>query len=126
MWAGLGWQPTVGASDLTMARQYGIARGAGLNPAGLYRGRGNGGRWSWQLDNGGALLDSNVDALLELVDHVAAEGLEPVCITPDIREPGRASIAILDADELVMVEHNNWQGSGRAVSVELPFRAVLR
>lgn len=126
IWAGLGWQPTVGASDLTMARQYGIARGAGLNPAGLYRGRGNGGRWSWQLDNGGALLDSNVDALLELVDHVAAEGLEPVCITPDIREPARASIAILDADELVMVEHNNWQGSGRAVSVELPFRAVLR
>lgn len=125
VWAGLGWQPTVGASDLTMARQYGIARGAGLNPAGLYRGRGNGGRWSWQIDQGGALMDSNVDALLELVDHVAAQGLEPVCITPDLREPSRASLAILDADEIVMVEHNNWQGSGRAVSVDLPFRAVL-
>lgn len=126
LWAGIGWQPTVGASDLTVTRQYGISRGAGLNPAGLYRGRGNGGRWAWRIDEGGALLDDNVDALLALVDHVAEQGLEPVCITPDIRDPARASVAILDADELALVEHNNWQGGRRAVSVDLPFRAVLR
>lgn len=125
VWAGVGWQPSVGATDITIARQYGIARGAGLNPSGLYRGRGNGGRWAWDVSAGSALLDSNIDELMTLVDHVVEQGLEPVCITPDIRDPARASIAILDADEISLGEHNNWQGAARAVSVELPFKAVL-
>lgn len=128
LWAGVGWQPSVGASDLTMRRQYGLARGQGLNPAALYRGRGTGGAWRWEIDQGGALLGANVDALLALVDHTAEQGMEPVCLVPDVRVPARAAIAVLDADEIVLTEHSNWQAEGviePMVSVELPFRAVL-
>ena len=128
LWAGVGWQPSVGASDLTMRRQYGLARGQGLNPAALYRGRGTGGAWRWELDQGGALIGANVDALLALVDHCAEQGMEPVCIVPDVRVPARAAIAVIDADEIVLTEHMGWQAEGVAepmVSVELPFRAVL-
>jgi hypothetical protein len=128
LWAGVGWQPSVGASDLTMRRQYGLARGQGINPAALYRGRGTGGAWRWELDQGGALIGANVDALLALVDHTAEQGMEPVCIVPDVRVPARAAIAVVDADEIVLTEHMGWQAEGVAepmVSVELPFRAVL-
>lgn len=125
LFAGRGWQPTVGASELTMARQYGIARGAGLNPAGLYRGRGNGGRWAWRIDDGGAVIDTELDALITLVDHIAEQGLEPVCIVPDVSHPERASLAILDTDEVVLDDLYAFQHSERVVSVELPFKAVL-
>lgn len=128
LWAGVGWQPSVGASDLTMRRQYGLARGQGINPAALYRGRGTGGAWRWELDQGGALIGANVDALLGIVDHTAEQGMEPVCIVPDVRVPARAAIAVIDADEIVLTEHLGWQAEGVAepmVSVELPFRAVL-
>lgn len=126
MWAGMGWQPTVGPSRMTMKRQYGLARGAGINPAALYRGAGTGGRWSWNLQEGAALLADNARALLGLIDHSAAQGLEPVALIPDLRTAGDASIALIDADEIELDEFNNWQDqASRAVSVELPLRAVL-
>lgn len=128
LFVGRGWRPTVGASELTMQRQYGLARGQGLNPAALYRGRGTGGRWRWDIDRGGALLGANADELVDLVDYVARNGLEPVALVPDVRDPGRATMAILDADELALSEVSEWQASGVAptlVSVDLPFRAVL-
>ena len=126
LWAGMGWRPTVGPSRMTRQRQYGLARGAGINPAALYRGAGTGGRWSWSLDDGGALLADNAQALLELIDHSAAEGLEPVALIPDLYTSADASIALIDADEIELEEMNNWQAQGqRVVSVELPLRAVL-
>jgi hypothetical protein len=128
LWAGKGWQPTVGASDLTLRRQYGLSRGQGINPAALYRGRGMGGAWRWDIAQGGALVGDNADELLALIDHTAEQGMEPVCIVPDIRDPARAAVAIIDADEVVMTESNSWQSSKKLepqVSVELPFRAVL-
>ncbi|MDG3063249.1 hypothetical protein ACFQ4M_15965 [Thauera mechernichensis] len=128
LFVGRGWRPSVGASALTMQRQYGLARGQGLNPAALYRGRGTGGRWQWDIDRGAALLGANADELVDLVDYVARNGLEPVCLVPDVRDPGRAALAILDADELALSELSEWQASGVAqavVSVDLPFRAVL-
>lgn len=84
--------------------------------------------WRWELDQGGALIGDNVDALLAIVDHTAEQGMEPVCIVPDVRVPARAAIAVIDADEIVLTEHMGWQAEGVAepiVSVELPFRAVL-
>ncbi|MES2948673.1 MAG: hypothetical protein V4858_09035 [Pseudomonadota bacterium] len=126
LWAGMGWQPTVGPSTMEMKRQYGLARGAGINPAALYRGVGTGGQWSWNVDEGAALLAGNARALRDLVDHSAAQGLEPLALIPDLRITEDASIALIDADEIVMREFNNWQDQGsRVVSVELPLRAVL-
>lgn len=126
LWAGLGWQPTVGPSTLDMKRQYGLSRGAGINPAALYRGVGTGGSWSWDVGAGAALLAGNARALRNLIDHSASQGLEPVALIPDLRIPEDASVAVIDADEVVMREFNNWQDqTSRVVSVELPLRAVL-
>ncbi|MDR0717513.1 MAG: hypothetical protein LBF50_08865 [Azoarcus sp.] len=125
---GAGWEPSVGASELTMQRRYGLARGEGLNPSALYRGRGNGGRWRWNFDNGGALLGENADDLVGIIDYVAAHGLEPVCLVPDLRRPDRAALAVINADEISLTEYMQWQAEGvrtPVVSVDLPFRAVI-
>ena len=48
--------------------------------------------------------------------------------SPNTRVPARAAIAVLDADEIVLPEHSNWQAEGlleTMVAVDLPFRAVL-
>jgi hypothetical protein len=128
IFVGRSWEPTVGASELTMNRRYGLARGEGLNLTALYRGRGSGGRWKWDLNNGGALIGENADDLVALVDYVNEHGLQPVCLVPDLRRPERATMAVIDADEISFVEYMNWQTEGiRApvVSVDLPFRAVI-
>jgi hypothetical protein len=109
-----------------LSRAYGLTRGAGINPAGLYRGRGQGGRWQWRVDDGGALFAAELDALMTLLDHVAEQGLEPVALVPDIRVPSRTSLAVIDTDSVDMSDHMNWQTSQRAVSLDLPFRAVLQ
>ena len=126
LYAGQPWAPTVGASDLALVRQYGLSRGAGLNAAALYRGRGTGGRWSWRLGDGAYLDPATADALLALVDHVAEQGVEPVGLLPDYREPTRAHLAMIDTDAVQMSDEINWQHQGnRAVSVELPFAGVI-
>jgi hypothetical protein len=126
LWAGLPWAPTAGVSGMTHVRQYGLSRGGGLNPTALYRGRGTGGRWSWDLDSGGALLPEDMSGLLALLDHVAEQGLEWVCLVPDVRTPATAALAQIDADEVTFTEHLGFDLQGQALtSVELPFRAVL-
>jgi hypothetical protein len=125
---GAGWEPSVGASELIMQRKYGLAHGEGLNPSALYRGRGSGGRWRWNFDNGGALLGDNADDLIGIIDYVAAHGLEPVCLVPDLRRPDRAALAVINADEISLTEFMQWQAEGvrtPVVSVDLPFRAVI-
>ncbi|MEW6446332.1 MAG: hypothetical protein AB1479_09905 [Pseudomonadota bacterium] len=125
LYAGMGWTPTVGASDLTMVRQYNLRRGGGINPGALYNGRGTGGQWSWSLDHGGALEPGCADELLAAVDHVAEQGLEPVGLIADVRDPARAALAIVDVDDVTFTDWSNWQhADSRLVGVTLPFRAV--
>lgn len=126
LWAGVGWQPTVGPSSMRLKRQYGLARGAGLNPSALYRGSGTGGSWVWALDSGAALLADEARSLMELVDHSAEQGLEPVALFPDILNAVDASVALIDSDEIEMEEFSNWQDyATHVVSLTLPLRAVL-
>ena len=126
LWAGVGWQPTIGPSSMRLKRQYGLARGAGLNPSALYRGSGTGGSWVWALDSGAALLADNARELMELVDHTAEQGLEPVALFPDLLNAVDASVALIDTDEIEMEEFSNWQDyATHVVSLTLPLRAVL-
>lgn len=126
LWAGMGWQPTVSPSSMKLKRQYGLSRGAGVNPAALYRGAGTGGVWTWNLDNNAALFASSARDLMDLVDYSAEQGLEPVALFPDILDGIDASVALLDIDEIELTEFSNWQDSGtNVVSLELPLRAVL-
>lgn len=126
LWAGVPWAPTAGVSSMDHVRQYGLTRTNGRNPGALYRGRGTGGRWSWSLDAGAALLPADVSGLLAMLDHVAEQGLEWVCLVPDIRTPSGATLAQIDADEVSLTEHLGYLYEGQALtSVDLPFRAVL-
>lgn len=126
LWAGVPWAPTTGASSMQHIRQYGLSRTGGRNPSALYRGRGTGGRWGWSLDAEAALLQSDVDGLWALLDHVAEQGLEWVCLVPDVRNPAGATLAQIDADEATLTEHLGYTLEGQALfDVDLPFRAVL-
>ena len=126
LWAGMGWQPTVSPSVMLIKRQYGLSRGAGLNPAALYHGSGNGGRWTWALDSGAALFADCARELLDLIDHSVEQGLEPVALFPDILNAVDASVVVVDADEIEMTEFSNWQDhTSHVVSLELPLRAVI-
>lgn len=126
LWAGMGWRPTVGPSEIVRQRSYGLARGKGLNPSALYRGAGTGGRWSWEQGNGGALLAGEAQALLELIDYAAAQGMEPVAMIPDVGSSADAAVALIDADGIETREYSQFQHAGhRMVSLTLPLRAVL-
>jgi len=126
LWAGVGWQPTIGPSSMRLKRQYGLARGSGLNPSALYRGSGTGGSWAWDLNSGAALLADNARELMVLVDHAAEQGLEPVALFPDLLNAVDASVALIDTDEVEMEEFSNWQDyATHVVSLTLPLRAVL-
>lgn len=126
LWAGQPWAPTAGVSSLTHVRQYGLTRGSGLNPSALYRGRGTGGAWAWSLDAGAALLPADVTGLLALLDHVAEQGLEWVCLVPDARTPSTAALAQIDVDAVTLTEQLGYTLDGQPLmAAELPFRAVL-
>lgn len=126
LFAGNGWRPTVTPSRIERARTYGLARGRGLNPSAIYRGAGVGGEWAWDVGAETVLLGTCADDLLELIDHAAGQGMEPVALVPDLLAPRDASVAIVDADQISMDEFNSWQSTGqRAVSLSLPLRAVV-
>lgn len=127
LWAGVPWAPTTGVSSLQHIRQYGLTRGSGRNPSALYSGCGTGGRWAWELSAGAALPPGDVASLTALLDHVAAQGLEWVCLVPDIDQPASATLAQIDADAVTFTEELGYYLDGAALaSVDLPFRAVLR
>lgn len=126
LWAGVPWAPTAGCSSMTRVRQYAITRTGGRNAAGIYRGRGTGGRWAWDLNAGAALSAANADELLTLLDHVVAQGLEPVCLVPDYAVPAGAMLAQIDADEVSLTEEVGYDLDGQGlVSVDLPFRGLM-
>lgn len=129
LWAGEGWQPTVSASTFTLNRQYGLLRGGGLNAAAQYRGRGTGGRVQWDAASGAALSPEDADALLRLLDAVAAAGVEPVCLVPDISAPQRAALGLLDQDDVEVSEVLNFNAdalrAGQVISAAIGFKGVL-
>ncbi len=126
LWAGTPWAPVAGASSLQHRRQYGLTRSSARNPTALYRGRGTGGSWAWALDAGAALFEQDLASLLALLDHVAENGLEWVCLVPDLDDPSTATLAQIDADEVVITEHlGERYASSKLYGVELPFRGVL-
>jgi hypothetical protein len=108
-------------------RQYGLTHSNSRNPTARYSGRGTGGRWAWDLSAGSGLLPGDVAALTTILDHVAENGLEWVCLVPDVAAPAGATLAQIDADAVTFTEELGYQLDAQALmSVELPFRAVLR
>lgn len=127
LWVGVPWAPTVGPSAMTRTHQYQLTRGAGLNPRGVYRGRGQGARWTWSLDESAPLLAADVSGLVALLDHVAAQGAEWIALVPNLAAPATVTLAQIDTDAVTLTEYPGCKmADGTAlVSVDLPFRAVL-
>lgn len=126
LWLGQSWKAQACASSIEHVHQYSIVRGQGRNPQALYRGRGTGGRWEWNADQGGALFADELNALIALFDHVAQNGMQWVCLAPNIEKPETATLAQVDFDQVAFVEHLGFYLDDQpAHSVELPFRAVV-
>ncbi|WP_295577345.1 hypothetical protein [uncultured Lamprocystis sp.] len=127
LWVGVPWTPTVGPSAMTRTHQYQLTRGAGLNPRGVYRGRGQGARWTWSLDESAPLLAGDVSGLVALLDHVAAQGAEWIALVPNLAAPATVALAQIETDAVTLTEYPGCKmADGTAlVSVDLPFRAVL-
>ena len=125
-WAGTSWIPTDGASEVSLARQYGLTRGPGRNPSALYRGRGSGGRIAWDHEQSTWLWPADMPYLYALLDHVAENSLEPFVLVPNVNTPEEAALVQLDVDEVLIREWKHYQHpTTRVYSAELPLRGVL-
>ncbi len=122
-WAGKPIATAYSATTCRLARTYGITRGSGLNPASAYAGRGQGGELAWS----DSLLQTDLDALLPLLDHLAENG-EPMILVPHHLHPGESALVTVDADAIDLTDIHEYQPddtSRRLISMTLPLRAEL-
>lgn len=128
-WVGTAWNPSGdGATSVRLARQYSLARGAGINPSGIYRGKGVGGALAWNVDDKDWLEHGDATELWAMLDHVKASGDEPLCFVPHYLTPSEAALVVIDADEVSIEDLYQFQSdsqSDRALSVTLPLRGVI-
>ena len=113
---------------MRLARQYSLARGAGINPSGIYRGKGVGGALAWNVDDKDWLEHGDATELWAMLDHVKASGDEPLCFVPHYLTPSEAALVVIDADEVSIEDLYQFQSdsqSDRALSVTLPLRGVI-
>ena len=128
-WVGSAWSPSGhGATTLRLARQYSMARGAGLNPAGVYRGKGTGGELAWSVTDKDWLEHGDAAELWAMLDHVKAMGDEPIAFVPHYLTPAETALVVIDADEVSIEDLYQFQSDSptdRALSVTLPLRGVI-
>lgn len=109
---------------VTLRRAYALERDGGINPRGAFLGSGRGGEIRWE----NWLLDSEFDALLELVDGCKADGDAPLVLAPNIHHPADAALVRIDTDSLDLTDVFDFQQSDagkRRLSLTLPLSAVL-
>lgn len=126
-WVGMPWSPTGNATTIKLSRAYGMARGAGLNPAALYRGVGRAGELAWQGDDGDWLEPVDMTEWLALLDRSKAQGDEPWVLVPNVAHPEEAALVVADADEVTFddVLCRFQDPTVRVLSASIPLRAVL-
>lgn len=128
-WVGEAWSPSGhGATTLRLSRQYNMARGAGRNPAGLYRGKGTGGELAWSVSDKDWLEHGDTMELWAMLDHIKSQGDEPICFVPHHLAPAEATLVVIDADEVTIEDLYQFQSDSpndRALSVTLPLRGVI-
>lgn len=92
------------ASTCQRRRRWAATRGAGLNAPALYAGAGDG----WQVGWESVLLDTDADALVQLVDW-AQQHDEPLVFVPHHLHPGDAALVRCAADALDVSDVHEYQ-----------------
>ena len=110
--------------SIRLQRHYAIERGSEPNPRGAYLGAGRGGEIGWE----NWLLQSELDALLALVDHCKTDGDAPIVLLPHILHPQDAALARIDSDAITIEDYFDYQptdAAKRRLSLTLPLAPVL-
>lgn len=115
IWAG---QPMVcdhHASSCTRRRRWSVGRGNGINPTGLYAGRGDGWSLGWSPEDWVAsrLLEGDLTRLLPLLDWAQLHD-EPLIFVPHYLHPQDASLVRYEAEALEVTDTNEYQANDAA------------
>lgn len=123
-WAGEALSTEYSAGRLMLRRKYAVTRGGGINPSGLYAGRGVGGEIAWETFLGQADLEN----ILAMIDHVK-EFDEPIVLLPHFKHPQDATEVRISVDDVDIVDDYQFQpddANERQLSITIPFDAVIR
>ena len=128
-WLGQAWSPSgEGATTVRLSRQYQMARGSGVNPAGVYLGRGIGGELQWSVSDNDWLENGDLTELWTMLDHVKSQGDEPLLFVPHYLQPSEAALVVVDSDAVSVEDlfrfHSD-AATDRVLSVTLPLRGVI-
>ena len=107
-----------------LRRAYALDRDEGLNARGVYLGSGRGGVIAWE----NWLLQSELDAILALVDDCKADGDAPLVLLPNAATPADAALVRVDSDAIEISDLLDFQptdAARRRLSLSLPLTAVL-
>lgn len=124
LYAGAPLATTHNASRCKLQRAYRLEAGSGINPRGLYLGAGRGGEIAWE----DFLTQTDLDALLALVDACKADDDAPVVVVPQALSPQDAALVRINADALEVSDWFEFQPDDRtrrALSLTLPLDAVI-
>ena len=128
IFAGVPLATTYHASTCQRRRRWAVGRGPGLNPAGLFAGRGEGWSLAWQRGDMNSLLsDQDAQDLVALLDW-AQETDEPLVFAPHYLHPQDASLVRIGADALDVSDKHEYQTNGaseRFLSATLELEPVF-
>jgi len=122
-WAGQALSTEYSAGKVSLRRNYAISRGAGLNPSGLFAGKGRGGEIAWNT----FLSQTDLDKLLLMLDHVKVND-EPIVVLPHQDHPQEAALVNIEVDDVDIDDDYQFQPddiNNRLLSLRLPLAAVL-
>lgn len=123
VWAGMPVATRYHATTCEPSRRYAVSRGGGLNPAGLYAGRGIG----WDVAWDAILSDGDVGRLIEVVDWMQVED-EPIIFVPHYLHAHDAALVRAGSDALDLPDFHAYQPNSvghRQLSASLTLEPVL-
>lgn len=113
------------SAEVTINRQYGMLRGAGINPKARHQGTGNGGRLTWRE---GSLSEDDYPVVLAMLDWLKEQQDEPLVIFPQSTRQDEIVVASVDTDSIDFDDVFHFQPNvahDRRLSLTLPLKAVL-
>lgn len=113
------------SAEVSINRQYGMLRGAGINPKARHQGTGMGGRVTWRE---GSLTEDDYPDIVAMLDWLKEQEDEPLVIFPQATRQDEIIVATVESDSIDFDDVFHFQPSAshdRRLSVTLPLKAVL-
>ena len=123
VWAGVPLATEASAQRCVRSRRWSVSRGAAVNPAGLYRGSGDGWIAEWEH----WLRESEAEQLLDMAGHLA-EYDEPLIFVPHYLHTDDAAMVRLDAEQIEIADRYEYQPNDdtrRMLSATIPMEAYI-